>query len=222
MAFIFGEKRILDPQEEKYIRGSIVSELPTRKIGKAYLWSSSTVQILIEGELKKNISFKILKDYLNRWGINTHHIDRKARLFYPHEKNCQGSSFTLSQVVEMARNEKAGVFWYGDGILSDGDIVHRGITRPGCEPVVLKNHVVKKTPLFILSAFNINRRHHWMVVDKPITIKWFILFLDQLMKEQKGKRIILLVMENSTTTSVKVKWWLKRQDGQAKLFYFPE
>ena len=180
----------LEKHEIKKLENWIKDKCPDQFKLDFALWSARAVQCLIEEKFGKTISYSSVKRYLRSWGY-TPQVPAKRAYEQQPEKVKKWLEEDYPMIAEQAKVENATILWGDETCIQNHCQVARSYSPKGKTPV-LDRHA-KKYKSSMISAISNKGEMHFMLYDGGMNAWTFIKFIKQLIRQYKGKKVVLIV-----------------------------
>lgn len=212
-----GEKRTLNPLQEKEIQRCIQDKTPDQYKLTFALWSRLAVQELIKLRFGIRMPVRTIGDYLQRWGFTPQKPLKRA-----YEQRPEAVQRWLDEeypaIHTRAKNEGATIHW-GDetGIRSDAQ--HgRSYAPRGVTPVIRLS--AKHTSMNMISSVTNQGLIRFMLYETTLNAKLLIQFCKKLCSDAAGK--VFLILDNLRVHHATiVREWLEQHKDRIEVFYLP-
>ena len=211
-----GEKRSLEPEQEKEIRNTIIDKTPEQLKLKGCMWTRKNIAELIKQLYGMDMPLSTLGYYLERWGFSVQRPTEKAYKQDP-EKVERWLNETYPSIAAHAKAEDAEIYW-GDetGVQNTADYL-RGYAPIGQTPVIEKEP--QKFKANLLSAISNKGKVRFMICDKLSPDK-LIDFMRRLVRDT-GRKVFLILDNLRIHHAKKVSEWLDKRKDQIEVFFLP-
>jgi transposase len=212
-----GGSRNLTPAQEKEVQKMITDKTPDQLKMPFALWTRRAVCDLVEEFYRVRLPERTCGEYLKRWGFTA---QRPARRNY--EQNPEAVRRWIEQeypqIAKRAKKEGAEIHW-GDETGVRNDCQHgRGFAPAGKTPVVRNSS--KRFGINMISSVTNQGKVRWMVYRDSFNARIFIKFMSRLIKDAKGK--IILIVDNLRVHHCRpVKEWVARRKSKIELAFLP-
>lgn len=210
-----GEKRILKPEQEKYIKETILQKVPEDiGLGSA-LWTRRRVQELIKKETKKIFPMNTVGNQLFRWGLTA---QRPGKVAYQQDllKIENWIKNEYPKIVELC-NLQNGIIKFSDETgISLNTYYGKSYAAKGKTPVIKLPS--GRTHISLISSMSNGGTSEFMLYKGGLDSETFIDFLQRQIKDST-KKIFLIVDNLRVHKSKMVKAWQKRHKDKIELFF---
>jgi transposase len=212
-----GAKRIMTPEQEKEIRGSIIEHNPEQMSLPGCMWTRENIRDLIKRKYGITLPLSTMGYYLARWGFS---VQRPIKRAYKQDerKTTEWVEREFPGIRERARKEHAEIF-FGDetGIQSTANYA-RGYAPIGQTPIVRVE--AAKIKINMLSAVSNRGKLRFMLYKDMMNSDKLIDFMRRLVRDTPKK--VFLVLDNLRVHhSKRVIAWLNERQNEIELFYLP-
>ena len=125
-----GEGRILQPEEEREVRETIVSRRPDELGLPGQLWTLKKVCEYVRKAYGKKMSDGCASDYMRRWGLSCRRPVKRARK----QDAVQVQRWKEEEypaIEQRAREESAAIYWGDETGISNSENYERGFSPQG-------------------------------------------------------------------------------------------
>lgn len=212
-----GEQRVLTPEQEAEIKGSLVDKTPDQLKLPFALWTRRAVQMLVKERYGLKMPIRTVGEYLNRWGFTPQKPIKRA-----YEQQPRAVKQWLEQeypaIANRAKREKAEIHWGDETGLQTNANRERGYAPLGTTPVIRLS--AKRSNISMISAITNQGQVRFMMYRKALTSDRLIEFMKRLIKDSDSK--VFLILDNLRVHhSREVRKWLDKQRAQIEVFYLP-
>lgn len=212
-----GEKRILNPQQEKEIMGIIVDKDPMQLKFKECMWTRNNIRQLIREKYGIDIKPSTLGYYLARWGFS---VQRPIKRAYKQDekKIDKWLNEEFPGITERAKAENAEIFFGDETNIQNSCNYMRGYALKGHTPVVRTE--AQKFKVNMLSAVSKRGKLRFTIYKDNMNAEKLIDFMGRLIRDVRKK--VFLVLDNLRVHhSKKVQAWLEEHKEKIEVFYLP-
>jgi transposase len=211
------DKKLLSAQQENQIQDMICDSMPDQLKLPYALWTRKAVMELIEREFGVKLAINTTGDYLRSWGYTPQKPKKKA-----YEQNPKKVQEWLIReypaIKQKAKLENAEIHWGDETGIKNSCQHGRSYSPKGRTPV--KKHMSKRFSINMISSVTNQGKVAFMIYKETMNADMFIKFLNQLIKDNKRK--ILLILENLRVHHSKiVKAWVKENKEHIELYFLP-
>jgi transposase len=210
--------RLLEPRQTSAIRRIIEKKHPEQEGLPFSLWTREAVQKLIWKKYQIRPALRTLTDYLRNWGMTPQKPLAKA-----YEQNPKAIEQWLQEdypkIKAKANQEKALIYWCDEMGLRSDHVSGRSYSPKGKTPVVIKSG--KRFSCNMISAISNLGKLYFSVFEGSFVIPIYLDFLTRLIRQNKGRKVILIVDGHPVHRAKAVKEWLKEQINSIEVFYIP-
>lgn len=183
-----------------------------------YLWTRDAVVELIERRYGVRVSRWTAGRYLKKWGFTPQKPVRRA--FEQDEAAVRRwLNEEYPEIRRRAKAERARIYWGDEMGLRSDHAAGRSFSPKGKTPVI--RGTGKRFGCNMISAIT-NRGHlSFKVFDRYFTGAVFIDFLSRLVRQNKGRKIFLIVDGHPAHRGRKVQDWFEKRAEEIELFFLP-
>lgn len=211
----FGDKRQLNPEQEKEIRQILIDKNPDQLKLSFMLWTRAAVCQLIKNKYGITITLRNMSEYLKRWGMTCQRPTKKAYF----QDNVKLNTFmheTYPEIVKQAKKEDAVIMWGDETGINNQEYNVRGFSPKGVTPEIASFSKMEK--INMISAIDNYGSCRFMCYDTNMTQQLFINFLERLIHDSDRK--VLFIVDNLKVHHGKiVKEWLSCHKNELELFF---
>ena len=212
-----GEKRVLNPAQEKEIQKLIVDKNPEQLKLKGFLWNRAGIAELIKRKYGLEMPLSTLGYYLSRWGFSVQRPCKVSKKQNPKQVQ-KWLDEEYPAIAQKAKNENAEIYW-GDetGIQNTCNYV-KGYAPIGKTPIIhTKNDRFK---INMISAITNQGKLRFMLYRDSMTQQRLIDFMERLIKESARKTY--LILDNLKVHHGKiVHEWLINNGSRIEVYHLP-
>jgi transposase len=213
-----GEKTALLSWQQAQIAKAVREKNPDQLRLPGFLWTRALVCELIERRFGVQITEKTAGRYLRRWGFSPQKPVRRA-YEQPDEKVKAWLDETYPQVAERARQQGAEILWADEMGLRSDHTTGTSWSPVGCTPVVKGTGQRFKTNM--IAAISNTGTLRFRVFLERLTAKVFIDFMARLVRDAKGRKIILIVDGHPTHRAKIARQWAAARPELIELVFMP-
>lgn len=210
-----GEKRRLNPKQEREIQRIIIDKCPEQLKLACALWTRESIRQLIIQKYGIDIPVRSISNYLERWGMTCQRPRKKGYS----QDDVELKKFmdeTYPSIVARAKKEDATIYWGDETGINNQEYHIRGFAPKGQTPTVPSFSKVEK--INMISAINNYGTCRFMCYEESMTQQRFIEFLRRLVHDSDRK--VFLIVDNLRVHHGKiVKQWLENHVGEIEIFF---
>lgn len=213
-----GQVSNLQSKQAERIRKLIVGKLPDQLSLPFYLWTRQAVAQLIERETRLSLSRSTISNWMARWGLSAQRPQRRA---YERDSTQMHAWLTVEypQIQKTAKARGALIYWADESGLRSDDVRGRSFAPIGQTPVIATTG--KRFGCNMISAITNRGELAFGVFDCKFTSALFIDFLGRLLRQAKGKPVVLIVDGHPAHHAKVVKQWVAARQEAIALHYLP-
>lgn len=213
-----GEKTALEPWQQAQIAKAIREKNPDQLKLPGFLWTRALVCDLIETRFRIRIAEKTAGRYLRRWGFSPQEPVRRA-----YEQSGPKVRAWLDEVYPQiernARRDGAEILW-GDEMGMRSDHTSGTSWSPvGKTPVVRGTGKRFKTNMIAVISNTGTLR--FRVFQERFTGRVFLDFIKRLVKDAKGRKVVLIVDGHPAHHAKIVRQWVTDRPELIELHFLP-
>jgi len=212
-----GEKRTLNPEQEKELQKIIEDKEPDQLKLPFALWTRRAILQIVKKLYRIDMPIRTVGEYLKRWGFTPQKPLKRAYEQKP-EAVKQWIDEEYPKIVRQAKKENAEIHW-GDETGLRNDSQHgRSYAPRGKTPVI--RLCAKRERVNLISSITNQGKVRFMVYRDTMNSQTLIKFLKRLIKDADKK--VFLILDNLRVHHSKlVKQWLKGHEKEIELFFLP-
>jgi transposase len=215
---VYGAKRRLSSDQESEIRRLIIDKMPDQMKMPFALWTRAAIRELIYERFGIDMPIRTVGDYLLRWGFTPQRPLKKAYRQNP-AAVMRWKETEYPEIRRRAKRENAEIQWSDEtGIRSD-QYVGSSYSPKGLTPV--REVSGSRFSTNMISSITNQGKVKFMTYEEKMTSKVFIEFLRRLVKDNKGRKIFLILDNLPVHHSKAVKEWVSKRISLIELFYLP-
>jgi len=208
----------LNRRQEKTLARLIRDHCPDQLKLPFYLWTREAVAELIVRRFGVRLSVWTAGRRLARWGFTAQKPVRRA-----FEQDTQEVQSWLTRrypaIRALARREKAVIFWADEMGLRSDHAAGRTFSPRGVTPVILGTG--QRFGCNLISAIT-NRGHlQFMVFKHRFTVSVFLKFLRRLLRQNRGRKIFLVLDGHPVHLAQAAIRWFKRHRAALRVYFLP-
>ena len=208
----------LTARQEKTIARLIADHCPDQLKLPFYLWTREAVAALIAQRFGVRLSVWTVGRLLARLGFTA---QKPARAAFEQDSKAVGSWLKrrYPAIRSLARREKAVIFWADEMGLRGDHAAGRSFSPKGCTPVILGTG--QRFRCNLISAIT-NRGHlQFMVFKHRFTVAVLLKFLRRLLRQNRGRKIFLILDSHPVHRAQVVLRWFKRHRAALRVYFLP-
>jgi transposase len=215
-----GEQMLLSSRQQSAMRKAIEGKCPDQYMLPFCLWTREAVRDLIEQRYGIRLAIRTVGDYLARWGFTPQRPVQRAYEQNPEALKCW-LEVDYPALRKRAKRQNALIMWEDEMGLRSGDVGGGRSFHPrGVTPAVKKTG--KRFGVNLVHAIANSGELYFKVFEGRFTALVFIDFLERLVKSQKDRRKIILVLDGHPTHKAKaVTKWVDEHRDQIELVLLP-
>lgn len=214
----YGEKRTLTSEQELEIRRLMQDRMPDQLKMPFALWTRDAVRELIRQKYGIVMPVRTVGEYLKRWGFTPQRPLKKAYQQNPVLVR-RWLEREYPEIERRCKAEGGEIQWADEtGIRSD----HHGgqsYAPRGVTPV--REVSGSRFSTNMISSVTNRGKLRFMLYGETMSSGVFIRFLQRLIKDNKGRKIFLVLDNLRVHHSKEVKAWVKERESLIELFYLP-
>jgi len=209
---------LLKPNQEKAIIRTIYQKHPEQEGLPFTLWTREAIQELTQKKYRTFLALRTLSDYLRRWRMTPKVPVAKAYQQKPAVVK-KWLEEEYPRIKARAKKEKALIYW-GDemGLRSDHN-AGRSFSLKGQTPTVLRTG--DRFSCNMISVISNSGKLYFSVFQGSFVIPIYLAFLSRLIRQNKGRKVFLIVDGHSVHRGKAVQSWLKDHIKQIECFFLP-
>jgi transposase len=208
----------LGAKQERKLCRLITDHCPDQLKLPFYLWTREAVAHLIAQRFRVRLSVWTAGRLLAKWGFTP---QKPARMAF--EQDSQAVHAWLKHrypaIRALARREKAMIFWEDEMGLRGDHAAGRSFSPKGRTPVILGTG--QRFRCNLISAIT-NRGHlQFMVFKARFTVAVFLKFLRRLLRQNRRRRIFLILDGHPVHLAGTTLRWFKRHRAVLRVYFLP-
>jgi len=212
-----GEGKVLNEEQEKEIRKTIIDKTPEQMKLSFMLWTRQAISDLIFEKYGIRLQLRCITNYLERWGFTCQRPTKKAYV----QDNIKVKRFIDEEypaITQRAKVENAEIYWGDETGIDNQEHYIRGFAPSGQPPIL--NITAKHERLNMISAITNKGSLRFMIYDTSMTQQKLIEFMERLVEDSIKK--IFLILDNLRVHHGKiVKAWLAEHKNEIEVFFIP-
>jgi transposase len=213
------EQMVLSAGDQQRIVEAVRSRFPDQLRIPGLLWTRSAVQALIERECGVRLDVTTVGRYLRRWGFT---------LKRPVKRMLEADPVVVEAWLEevypaikaRAKAQRALILWQDEsGVRLQHLTPQAGYAPRGVRAVA--NVSGKYVSVNMISSLSNSGELHFSLFDGKFTAQVFIDYLERLIGDYRGRKIILICDNHSTHHAKELKAWAVAHTEQIELCFLP-
>jgi transposase len=213
-----GEKTVLAPWQQAQIAKAIGEKNPDQLKLPGFLWTRALVCELIERRFGIRVAEKTAGRYLRAWGFSPQKPARRALEQHP-ELVARWLDERYPQLEARAYRERALILWADEMGLRSDHSAGRSWAPVGQTPLI--RGTGQRFGANVISAISNKGRLQFKVFKQRFTSPVLIDFLQRLVRQADGQKIILLLDGHPVHRAKKVREWVAAHAEQIELQFLP-
>jgi transposase len=213
-----GEQLALAPWQQGQIAKAIRERNPDQLRLPFFLWTREAVRDLIERRFGLRLALSTVGRYLRRWGFTPQRPVRRA-----FEQDPAAVRRWLERdypaLARRAKREGAQILWGDEMGLRSDQAAGRSFSPRGTTPVVEKTG--QRFGCNVISAISNQGRLNFRVFPGRFTGAVFCDFLERLVKQSRGRKVILIVDGHPVHRSKAARAWAEARPESIELVLLP-
>lgn len=213
-----GSKMQLSQKVQDTIRQLIIDERPDQLKLNFALWSREAVGLLIKEYSGLDLDLRQVGRYLKRWGFTPQRPIKRA--YQRDDKKVKKwLEVEYPSIRKRAQAEGAEIHWADEVGIKSHDHRGRGYAPKGKTPIRMHNPSYEKVNM--ISSVTNQGTLKFMCYDGSFNYRVFHKFLQQLIKDSKGRKVFVIVDNLRVHHSKIIKRWLRRFNQYIEVEYLP-
>jgi len=208
----------LTQEQEESIRKSVLGKNPDQLRLPGLLWTRDLVSELIERRFSVKLSRWTVGRYLHHWGLTVQKPAKRAL-----EQNPAQVAYWLKHkypaIQKQAAQEKGKIWWVDETGLRSTHQTGTTWGEKGTTPLVKMSG--KRFGCNAITAITNHGNLSFSVFEGRFTNEVFQDFLERIVKQQAGQKILLIVDRHSVHKSKCIAQWLSGKKEQIEMFFLP-
>ena len=213
-----GEKTALAPWQQGQIAKAIREKNPDQLRLPGFLWTRALVCELIERRFGVRVAEKTAGRYLRAWGFSPQKPARRALEQNP-ELVARWLEERYPELERRAYRERALILWLDEMGLRSDHSAGRSWSPVGQTPIV--RGTGQRFGANVLSAISNKGHLQFRVFTQRFTASVMIDFLNRLVRQADGQKIILILDGHPVHRAKKVREWVAAHAEQIELQFLP-
>lgn len=206
--------------QQEVIRKKIIDKTPSQLRFDFALWTLAAIQELILRMYQVKISRTTLSKYLKRWGFT---VQRPAKSAVEQDpvKVSQWLYETYPAIAAEAKKQNAEIYWADETSIQQDANWARGFSPVGQTPKLrLHGSHLHGAPVMI-SAVQNQGKLHFKIQKKAVNAQDYLLFLQELVDDNKGRKIFVIADNARIHHARLVKDWVDQNKDRIELYFLP-
>jgi transposase len=212
-----GHTKLTDAQQLR-IAKLVAGKNPDQLKLPGFLWTRALVAQLIDRELGIEVSEETVGRYLRAWGFSPQKPMRRA-YEQSDEAVRQWLEERYPQIEKRARRERAEILWADESGLRSDHTAGRTWAPKGKTPVT--KGTGKRFKANMIAAISNTGTLRFRVFDERFTGPLFLDFLKRLVKDNKGRKIMLILDGHPAHRARIVRDWVAANRELIELHFLP-
>jgi transposase len=212
-----GHTKLTDAQQQKIAR-LIVGNNPDQLKLPGFLWTRALVRDLIAQQFQIEIGEDTVGRYLRAWGFSPQKPMRRA-----YEQSDEAVRRWLEErypeIVKRAYRERAEILWADESGLRSDHTAGRTWAPVGQTPVT--KGTGKRFKANMIAAISNTGTLRFRVFDERFTAPLFLDFLKRLVKDAKGRKLMLILDGHPAHRAKIVRDWVATHPDLIELHFLP-
>jgi transposase len=212
-----GHTKLTDAQQQK-IAELIVGNNPDQLKLPGFLWTRALVRELIAREFAVEVGEDTVGRYLRAWGMSPQKPMRRA-----YEQSDEAVRRWLEvdypQLVKRAYRERAEILWADESGLRSDHTAGRTWAPVGQTPVTTGTG--KRFKANLIAAISNTGTLRFRIFDEKFTGPLFLDFLKRLVKDAKGRKLMLILDGHPAHRARVVRDWVAAHPDLIELHFLP-
>jgi transposase len=209
---------LLTPNQEKAIIRIICQKHPEQEGLPFALWTREAIQKLIWNKYHIRPAIRTMTDYLKRWNMTPQKPVAKAYEQKP-ESVERWLKEEYPRIKDKAKKEKAVIYWGDEMGLRSDHTAGTGFSPKGKTPTVMRTG--NRYSCNMISAINNLGKLYFSVFQGSFSTPVYLDFLIRLIRQNKGRKVILIIDGHPVHRSRETQKWLKKHIKQIECFFLP-
>jgi transposase len=182
------------------------------------LWTRAAVQEIVWNRFQIKLAIRTIGDYLARWGLTPQKPVKRA-----YQQNNEAVKEWLEKIYPsiqaQAKKEQATIYWEDEMGLRSDHWRGRSYSPKGEKPVVKTTGV--RYGCNMISALSNVGKLLFSVFEGSFTVEVFLGFLERMVKQAQGKKLILIMDAHPVHKAKAVSKWLESRKHLLEVFILP-
>lgn len=215
-------RRILSPQQEKYLRNLIIDKTPWQMQLPFALWTRRAVIDVVKHKFGIEMPLTTAGLYLKRWGMSPQRPKKKA-LQQDEQAVKKWLETDYPAIAERAKKENALIFWEDETAVQQDTNWVRGYAPVGQTPTIVHDRRSCYGAPVMISAVNNQGKCFFCFQKKAVNAYSFIRFLHRLVLDNAHEgRKLFVICDNARIHHAKlVKHYVEKHEKELELFFLP-
>lgn len=213
-----GDGRILNQEQEQEIQKLIRDKLPDQLKLPFALWTGCAVAQLLESRYGIKLPVRTMGEYLKRWGFTPQKPIKRAYEQQPKAVK-KWLKTTYPGIAAQARIEDAQIYWGDQTGVNNQPNAPRGYAPKGETPTVSQRS--KRFGFSVMSAVTNRGSARWMVYKGALNSALLIKFMERLLKQASGRKVVLILDNLRVHHSAPVKEGLALHAAAIAVHHLP-
>lgn len=213
-----GEKTALAPWQQAQIAKAIREKNPDQLRLPGFLWTRALVCELIDRRFGIRVAEKTAGRYLRCWGFSPQKPAKRA-----FEQNSELVAGWLDarypEIEARAYREKARILWLDEMGLRSDHSAGRSWSPVGQTPII--KGTGQRFGANVISAISNKGHLQFRVFKQRFTTPVLIDFLDRLVRQADGQKVVLILDGHPVHRAKKVRQWVAAHAEQIELQFLP-
>jgi len=211
-----GAGRALTEDQEADVRQFIRRRRPQYYKLKKNLWDRDTVKQLIELKCGIALTDRAIGNYLSRWGLVSKSSKRRE------SDRCSQAvrkwlDLGYAEIRQQALEEGAKIYWLRESVMINAAAWYS--PNKNQDPISEASApAAPKKKLSMISVATNQGKVLWAISNGPFDPGRQIKFVESLIRNSKGRMIVLIRRDFKAYSSEHFKWWVRANDQRVKVF----
>jgi transposase len=212
-----GHTKLTDAQQRK-IAALVAGKNPDQLALPGFLWTRALVRDLVRREFGVEVGEDTVGRYLRAWGMSPQKPMRRA-YEQSDEAVRQWLEERYPEIEKRARRERAEILWADESGLRSDHTAGRTWAPIGQTPVT--HGTGKRFKANMIAAVSNTGTLRFRVFDERFTGPVFLDFLKRLVKDNKGRKVVLIVDGHPAHRARIVRDWVAAHPELIELHFLP-
>jgi transposase len=204
--------------QQRRIAGLVAGENPDQLRLPGFLWTRALVRDLIRRELGIEVGEDTVGRYLRSWGMSPQKPLRRA-YEQSDEAVRRWLEETYPEIVKRARAQRAEILWEDESGLRSDHTAGRSWAPAGKTPV--SKGTGKRFKANMIAAVSNTGTLRFRIFEERFTGPVFLDFLKRLVRDAKGRKIMLVLDGHPAHRARVVREWAAANSELIELCYLP-
>jgi transposase len=208
----------LSKSQQRWLAGLIAGHSPDQLSLGGTLWTRARIRELVRRELGLELGDDTVRRYLVAWRFSPQQPVRRLDV-RSDEAVRQWLERGYPYIAKRAHRERAKIVWAAESWLRSEQAFARTEASGGREPITYVPG--RRFEAHVIAAISNTGNARFGVFDERFTRSAFVDFLDRLVREANGRKVLLIVDDHPGHRTRVVRDWVAAHPNQIEMHFLP-